>query len=119
MTNSVWRSGHLGPIFSLLPSSSSADVGICLLALLFSDSVAYVTLGPLVQSSSHPLPPQAISFKSEEEPGMLGDMPFMALETRNSRTGNRLRMTSDEALEVMFGLRAELEVRLRVGQREA
>ena len=50
---------------------------------------------------------------------MLGDMPFMALETRNSRTGNRLRMTSDEALEVMFGLRAELEVRDWVGRGEA
>lgn len=49
---------------------------------------------------------------------MLGDMPFMAQETRNSRTGNRLRMTSDEALEVMFGLRAELEVRGGVWQRE-
>ena len=38
-------------------------------------------------------------------------MPFMALETRNSIRGNRLRMTADEALEVMFGLRGELEVR--------
>ena len=54
---------------------------------------------------------QAISFKSEEDPGFIGDMPFIVLERRNNRA-NRLRMTSDEALDVMIGLRGELEVRV-------
>ena len=42
-------------------------------------------------------------------------MPFMAMEKSNNR-GNRIRMTADEALEVLFGLRGELEVRSMGGK---
>ena len=65
---------------------------------------------PITLSPSRPPSLQGISFESEEDPGYLGDMPFMAMEKSNNR-GNRIRMTADEALEVLFGLRGELEVR--------
>lgn len=38
-------------------------------------------------------------------------MPFEATETKNSRFGNRVRMSPEEALDVMHALRDELEVR--------
>ena len=113
----------LGQFGAFRPSSASGS------PLIITSKQGLAPPSPLLSSiaclpdtfpspCSNPPPSQAISFESEEEAGMLGDMPFMALETRNSRTGNRLRMTSDEALEVMFGLRAELEVRIWVGQGE-
>ncbi len=71
--------------------------------------------GPLLPNLWYQFPWKAIGFESTEEPGETGDMPFCALESRNSgRSGHRLRLTAEDALDVMIGLREELEVRLIV-----
>ncbi len=40
-------------------------------------------------------------------------MPFMVDETKNSRGGARIRVTEDDAWELLAGVRGELEVRVR------
>lgn len=48
---------------------------------------------------------------------MQGDMPFMVDETKNSR-GARLRVTEEDARDLLQGVRHELEVRGPVQGRE-
>jgi hypothetical protein len=48
---------------------------------------------------------------SDDEGEMGGHVPFMVDETRNSRPGPRLRVTGEEAWEMLAGVRTELEVR--------
>lgn len=64
----------------------------------------------------HFSPPQAVCFEDPESPGEQGDMPFMVVETRNSRAGPRLRVTEREALDILAGVRGELEVGAAVAQ---
>ncbi|GAX76388.1 hypothetical protein CEUSTIGMA_g3834.t1, partial [Chlamydomonas eustigma] len=66
--------------------------------------------GPLLAPLWFHMPWKATCFESENDPGMQGDMPFCATETKNSYRGNRLRLSPREALGVMTGLREELEL---------
>ncbi len=59
---------------------------------------------------------QAIIFEDPDEPGTLGDMPFMVSETRNSRLRLLDRATDEDAFEILAGVRGELEVRAQPGR---
>lgn len=67
---------------------------------------------PLLQQSLACFRTQAQCYlDSDDECEMGGHVPFMVDETRNSRPGPRLRVTGEEAWEMLAGVRTELEVR--------
>lgn len=54
---------------------------------------------------------QAVCFADSEEPDEQGDMPFMVVETKNSRSlGPRRRVNEKDAFDMLAAVRGELEV---------
>jgi hypothetical protein len=53
---------------------------------------------------------QTISFAQEGVPCETGDMPFMVVETHNSRDVARLRVNEDDVRERLLEVRDELKV---------
>lgn len=64
-----------------------------------------------VSPCAHHAPAQSICFACTEDPTEQGDMPFMVVETKNSRGGgHRLRFDKEDAWDILVGVRGELEV---------
>lgn len=61
---------------------------------------------------------QAICYESQEagEEGQQGDMPFSVAETKNSSRGGwcRLRLSNEDAYDILFNVRQEMEVSMCV-----